>query len=168
MVYRKNENMDYIQTDETSLAVFDPEISNTHFFDQIGINILNFLSIPCDLELLLSKLCEIYDVTCDDIKDDVEEFVTNTVEKKVVWGFMNVKTVYVEITDICNLNCKTCYNRSGMKKEPKEISKIQLEEIIKLFFPFGLSRVLISGGTNVTYRVWRNSWFNWWIFEFIL
>lgn len=84
MVYRKNENMDYIQTDETSLAVFDPEISNTHFFDQIGINILNFLSIPCDLELLLSKLCEIYDVTCDDIKDDVEEFVTNTVEKKVV------------------------------------------------------------------------------------
>ena len=59
---------------------------------------------------------------------------------------MNVKSVYVETTNICNLNCKTCYNRSGLNKERKEISKAQLEEIIKLFLPFGLSRFLISGG----------------------
>ena len=39
---------------------------------------------------------------------------------------MNVKSVYVETTNICNLNCKTCYNRSGLNKERKEISKAQL------------------------------------------
>lgn len=84
MVYRKNENMDYIQTDETSLAVFDPETGDTHFFDETGIDILNILSEPCDLDMLLSKLCEIYDVAPDDIHEDVEEFLSETVEKKVV------------------------------------------------------------------------------------
>lgn len=59
---------------------------------------------------------------------------------------MNVKTVYVETTNICNLNCKTCYNRSGLNKERKEISKDQIEQIIKIFIPLGLSRFLISGG----------------------
>ena len=84
MIYKKNENMDYIQTDETSLAVFDPETGDTHFFDETGIDILNILSEPCDLELLLSKLCEIYDVTADEIRADIEEFLAETVEKKVV------------------------------------------------------------------------------------
>ena len=84
MIYKKNENMDYIQTDETSLAVFDPETGDTHFFDETGIDILNILSEPCDLELLLTKLCEIYDVTADEIRADIEEFLAETVEKKVV------------------------------------------------------------------------------------
>lgn len=59
---------------------------------------------------------------------------------------MNVKSVYVETTNLCNLNCKTCYNRSGLNKKLNEISKAQLENIIHLFLPFGLSRLLISGG----------------------
>lgn len=84
MVYKKNENMDYIQTDETSLAVFDPESGDTHFFDETGIDILTILSEPCDLDGLLSKLCEIYDVTPEDIQADVKEFLADTIEKKVV------------------------------------------------------------------------------------
>lgn len=84
MVYRKNGNMDYIQTDETSLAVFDPETGDTHFFDETGINIFNILSEPCDLDMLLSKLCEIYAATPDDIRADVEAFLSETAEKKVV------------------------------------------------------------------------------------
>ena len=27
---------------------------------------------------------------------------------------MNIKTVYIEITNRCNLNCRTCYDRSGL------------------------------------------------------
>ncbi len=84
MVYKKNENMDYIQSDETSLAVFDPDTGDTHFFDENGIDILNILSEPCDLDTLLSKLCAIYDVTPDAIKTDVEEFLSDTTQKKVV------------------------------------------------------------------------------------
>lgn len=59
---------------------------------------------------------------------------------------MNIKAVYVEITNICNLNCKTCFNRSGLNKNTKEIQKSHLKKIIELSAPFGLSRFLISGG----------------------
>lgn len=59
---------------------------------------------------------------------------------------MKIKTVYVETTNICNLNCRTCYNRSGINKICKEMTKNDLEHIIDLFSPFGLSRFLISGG----------------------
>lgn len=84
MIYKKNGAMDYIQTDETSLAVFDPETGDTHFFNETGIDILNILSEPCDLEKILQKLCEIYDVTAGEIKSDVEDFLAETTRKKVV------------------------------------------------------------------------------------
>lgn len=84
MKYKTNEAMDYIQTDETSLAVFDPETGDTHFFDETGIDILNLLKEPCDLEQLLSKLSELYNVTPDEIQADVEEFLADTTGKKVV------------------------------------------------------------------------------------
>ena len=76
--------LEYIQADESSLAVFDPESGDTHFFDEVGIQILNNLSEPCELDGLLEKLCEIYDAAPEDIRTDVEEFLRETVEKKVV------------------------------------------------------------------------------------
>ena len=84
MKYQKNANMDYIPTDETSLAVFDPESGDTHFFDETAIDILNCLDEPCDLPTLLNRLCEIYDATPDDIREDVQAFLVECVSKKVV------------------------------------------------------------------------------------
>ena len=59
---------------------------------------------------------------------------------------MNIKTVYIEITNKCNLNCDTCYNRSGLNRERRELSCEQIERIIGIFEPYGLKRVLLSGG----------------------
>ena len=59
---------------------------------------------------------------------------------------MKVKTVYVEITNQCNLNCRTCYNRSGLNRERRELSAASLEEILQVFLPYGLERFLLSGG----------------------
>lgn len=84
MLYKKNENMDYIQADETSLAVFDPESGDTHFFDETGIDILNILTQPCTLDTLLGNLCTIYQADVDGIRPDVEAFLADTVTKKVV------------------------------------------------------------------------------------
>ena len=84
MKYRKNEAMDYIPADKTSLAVFDPESGDTHFFDETGIDILNCLDDPCDLETLLTRLCDIYEATPELIRSDVEEFLADVVAKKVV------------------------------------------------------------------------------------
>jgi len=59
---------------------------------------------------------------------------------------MKIETVYVEITNLCNLNCRTCYNRSGLNRITKEISPNQLEYIYLRFQPYGMKRLLISGG----------------------
>ena len=84
MNYKKNDTMDYIKSDDTSLAVFDPESGDTHFFDETGIDILSCLEPPCDLKTLLERLCKIYDVRPNDIRGDVEEFLAETMAKKVV------------------------------------------------------------------------------------
>lgn len=84
MNYKKTDKMDFILSDETSLAVFDPESENTYFFDETGIDILNCLDVPCDIQTLLDKLCNIYSVTPEDIRSDVEEFLADTVTKGIV------------------------------------------------------------------------------------
>ena len=85
MVYQTNKEMEYIQTDETSLAVFDHSSGDTHLFDEQGINILNLLEEPRDLESLLNKLCEIYDISPNDIKSDVEGFLEEAIDKRIVF-----------------------------------------------------------------------------------
>lgn len=84
MIYKKNDIMDYIQSDESTLAVFDPDSGNTHFLDETGIDILQCLNEPCDLDALLLKLCELYDTKPSEIKNDVIEFLDDLVEKKVI------------------------------------------------------------------------------------
>ena len=48
---------------------------------------------------------------------------------------MKVKTIYAEILNQCNLNCRTCYNRSGLNRERRELSKARLEEILRTSSP---------------------------------
>lgn len=59
---------------------------------------------------------------------------------------MNVETVYIEITNRCNFNCRTCYNRSGLNHETVEISTDGIKDIIALFSSYGAKRFLFSGG----------------------
>lgn len=59
---------------------------------------------------------------------------------------MKVNTIYTEITNHCNLNCRTCYNRSGLNRERKEISAAHLKKMIEEFIPYGLHRFILSGG----------------------
>ena len=84
MIYQKNEAMDYIAADDTSLVVFDPESGDTHLFDETGTDILNFLNEPCSLDDLLDNLCKIYEASPLDIRSDVEEFLADCIAKKVV------------------------------------------------------------------------------------
>lgn len=59
---------------------------------------------------------------------------------------MNIKTAYVETTNLCNLNCATCYNRSGLNKHRSELSCEQIEQILVNFIPYGIQNFLLSGG----------------------
>ena len=59
---------------------------------------------------------------------------------------MKIKTVYIEITNRCNLNCRTCYNRSGLNRSTREITVAQIEQIMRVTAHFGANRFLFSGG----------------------
>ena len=76
--------LDFIKSDNDSLAVFDPETETVFFFDEVGIDILKVLETPHTIENLINELCKIYDATPEDISDDVNEFIKDTLEKKVV------------------------------------------------------------------------------------
>ena len=84
MVYQKNSEMEHTNFDEVSLCVFDPESGDTHLFDLQGINILSQLDEPRDIDTIVARLCEIYDAPSEIIKNDVEAFLAEAVEKKVV------------------------------------------------------------------------------------
>lgn len=89
MLYQRNPLFDFISTTENSLAVFDPESSDIHFFDETGLDILDILQQPCTFETLLDKLCQLYDACPDDIRTDVEDFLTDVTKKKVVIPYEN-------------------------------------------------------------------------------
>lgn len=57
-----------------------------------------------------------------------------------------IQSIYLEITNRCNLNCATCYNRSRRNRETKELSCAEIERCIAVFRPYGLQRVALSGG----------------------
>ena len=48
-VYRKNEKMDFIRTDEYATAVFDPDSGCTHLVNDTGTGILDALDEPCNI-----------------------------------------------------------------------------------------------------------------------
>ena len=64
---------------------------------------------------------------------------------------MNIKTVYTELTNRCNLNCATCYNRSGANRRTVELRLADVEKIISTFSRYGAVRFLFSGGEPTLY-----------------
>ncbi len=84
IMYQKNKDLTYILTDETSLAIFNPESGETHLLDDIGIAILDRLNEPIALDTLLESLCKEFDAEPTQIHDDVEAFLAEMIQKKVV------------------------------------------------------------------------------------
>ena len=60
---------------------------------------------------------------------------------------MRITSAYFEITNLCNLNCITCYNRSGLNHSRCEISVAQIQQMIhRLSSEFGCQAFAFAGG----------------------
>lgn len=60
---------------------------------------------------------------------------------------MNAQHAYIEITNCCNLNCRSCYNRSGTNHLRQELSFADFSRISdRLVNEFGCTRISLSGG----------------------
>ena len=67
---------------------------------------------------------------------------------------IKIKSLYIEITDKCNLDCEFCYNRSGRKHPVHEMSVEKIQLIINKFLPMGLEHVSFSGGEPLLHSEW--------------
>ena len=60
---------------------------------------------------------------------------------------MKISHAYIEITNSCNLNCRSCYNRSGTGHLRQELSCPDFSMIAdRLIGEFGCKRISLSGG----------------------
>ncbi len=60
---------------------------------------------------------------------------------------MIIQHAYIEIINSCNLNCRTCYNRSGIPHKKQELSFSDFQSIYRrLIDEFGCKRISLSGG----------------------
>ncbi len=64
---------------------------------------------------------------------------------------MKIESVYFELTNRCNLNCSTCFNRSGLHTKTQELPFERLRESIGEFQKYGCKSVLLSGGEPLLY-----------------
>jgi len=61
--------------------------------------------------------------------------------------FVKINNAYIEITNICNLNCRSCYNRSGVPHTKKELSLAKIITLTdRLINEYGCERISLSGG----------------------
>ena len=70
---------------------------------------------------------------------------------------MIIDSTYIEITNICNLNCRDCYNSSGLNKErvdiPVEVIKNYIDEVLKINERSD-SNFSFSGGEPLLHLKW--------------
>lgn len=59
---------------------------------------------------------------------------------------MIISAAYIEVTNVCNLNCHTCYNRSGLNHICQELSVDALSVFIGALYSAGCRRVIYAGG----------------------
>lgn len=84
MTVMKNKEMEYIQVDEKSLVIYDPDSGDTHFIDEVGQSILNLMEEEISVDALVETLSQMYVSEGDEIRRDVEAFLKELIEKKVV------------------------------------------------------------------------------------
>ena len=59
---------------------------------------------------------------------------------------MRIGSAYIEITNRCNLNCSTCYNRSGLNVETCELSAESIKGITERLHLYECHTFTFSGG----------------------
>lgn len=60
---------------------------------------------------------------------------------------MKIASAYIEIVNICNLDCRSCYNRSGRSLTREELSRTQIRQIAdRLIGEFGCTYISLAGG----------------------
>lgn len=69
---------------------------------------------------------------------------------------MNIVSVFIEITNYCNINCITCYNSSGISKEKQYMQYDSLANSIKILRSLGAAHIILAGGEPTLHPEFNN------------
>lgn len=76
--------MEYIDVDEETMVVFDPQTEDMHYMDEIGKFILSLLDKPIEFNSLILQIKDCFEGDSAEIEADVKNFLAELCEKKVV------------------------------------------------------------------------------------
>lgn len=68
---------------------------------------------------------------------------------------MLINSAYIEISNYCNLNCRGCYNSSGVPKKKQELSLEQLVTVWDRLISMGVQYIILSGGEPTLHSQWE-------------
>ena len=84
MTYIRNSEMEFLEIDDEHLAAYDNETGDVHYIEGTGKVILEILEEGMTEAALIERLCEIYEGSAEEIADDVQNFLSELTQKKVV------------------------------------------------------------------------------------
>lgn len=65
-------------------VLYDPETENTHVLDDVAQDIIEMFKNPSTIDEVVAKLAVIYDEKEEVISKDVQDFVANAVNNKIL------------------------------------------------------------------------------------
>lgn len=84
MLFKKNSDMEYIETDETGLVIFDPESGNTCIIDEIGVSLFKAMGDGATLDTIVDTLLLEYAASREEILHDVEDFLDQLMQQGII------------------------------------------------------------------------------------
>lgn len=84
MLFKKNPDMEYIETDETGLVIFDPESGNTCIIDEIGVSLFKAMGDGATLDTIVDTLLLEYAASREEILHDVEDFLDQLMQQGII------------------------------------------------------------------------------------
>lgn len=78
--------------------------------------------------------------------EKIVAFFENALYNEDVMEYLNLRTLYLEVTHACNQHCRHCYLDAGMHRTVAEMSFEQIRLILQQFHTQGGKYIIITGG----------------------
>ncbi len=138
----------YYYKSNNELLIISPEQANwISLFNENQILIFNYILKQKSIDYLFKKFNE------KDVNFVLGQIIDREFLKKEIKFSNNQDSLYIYLTNNCNLRCKHCYMYSG-KPKINELDKEEWFKIIKNAANNGIKHITFTGGEILTYKYW--------------
>jgi hypothetical protein len=84
MIPKKQADFEYLDVDDDTLVVFDPDSGDTYYINAAGISVMGLVDGVSTIDDIAAVLADNFDTASETIKVDISELLNDLSEKKVV------------------------------------------------------------------------------------